>query len=70
MTNQYEIDVEFIVNSDLAKSDGLAIQLLKRYPVFPDDYGELLGSRQDFNGFNVFLYKSKTRTPGKWVSLI
>ena len=63
----YEIDVEFVIKSDLATSSGFAIMLLKPEPEFPQHFGPLNGIREDFNGAGVFLYRSKTRKPGQWV---
>jgi hypothetical protein len=63
-TQQYEIDVEFTVNSDLSKSSGFAIMLMKNEPEFPRDFGEMNGIRRDFNGIGVFLYRSQTKKPG------
>jgi hypothetical protein len=63
-SHQYEIDVEFTVNSDLKKSSGFAIMLMKNEPEFPRDFGEMNGIRRDFNGIGVFLYRSHTKNPG------
>lgn len=43
--------------------------LFKAEPDFPRDFGSLNGVREDFNGAGVFLYRSKTRKPGQWVSI-
>jgi hypothetical protein len=64
----HEIDVEFVIQSDLEASSGFAIMLLKPEPEFPQHFGPLNGIREDFNGVGVFLYRSKTRKPGQWVS--
>ena len=64
----HEIDVEFVIQSDLETSSGFAIMLLKPEPEFPQHFGPLNGIREDFNGVGVFLYRSKTRKPGQWVS--
>ena len=58
------------MQSNLEKSLGFALMLLKPEPEFPQEYGGLNGVREDFNGVGVFLYKSHTRKPGKWVSHI
>jgi len=63
----YEIDVEFVIQSDLETSNGFAIMLLRPEPEFPGHFGPMNGIREDFNGIGVFLYKSKTRSPGQWV---
>ena len=57
------------MNGNLEESQGFAIMLLKPEPDFPEDFGSTLnGIRDDFNGAGVFLYKSHTRQPGKWVN--
>ena len=50
----FEIDVEFVVQSDLALSSGFAIMLMKPEPQFPEHFGSLNGIREDFNGAGVF----------------
>lgn len=64
----YELDVEFTVQSRLVESNGMGLMLLKKQPVFPQEFGSALGYREDYNGIGVFLYKSQKRFPGKWVS--
>ena len=69
-THNYEIDVEFVINSELEKSNGFAIMLLKNEPEIAGGhsfFGEMNGVRRDFNGIGVFLYRSVTRQPGQWV---
>jgi hypothetical protein len=69
-TNQYEIDIEFVINSELEKSNGFAIMLLKNEPEIVGGssfFGEMNGVRRDFNGIGVFLYRSVTKQPGQWV---
>ena len=66
-TGKFEIDVEFTLESKGEVSTGFAFVLLKREPEFPQDFGPLLGIRDDFNGIGLFLYKSKTKHPNKWV---
>lgn len=46
------------MQSELTKSTGFAIELLRRPPNFPEDFGPLLGVREDFHGASVFLYRS------------
>ncbi len=67
-TNIYEIDVEFVIQSDLATSSGFGIILMKYEPVYPWYTGPLNGVREDFNGAGVFLYQSRERKPGQWVN--
>ena len=64
----FEIDVEFTMQSRLVESNGMGVMLLKKEPEFPQEFGSLLGYREDYNGIGVFLYKSPKRFPGKWVS--
>jgi hypothetical protein len=64
----FTMDVEFTVQSELSKSNGFALMLLKREPQFPDEHGATFGYREDYNGLGIFLYKSQTRFPGKWVT--
>jgi hypothetical protein len=47
----------------------MGIMLLKKEPVFPQEFGSALGFREDFNGIGVFLYRSPKRFAGKWVSI-
>ena len=61
--------MEFKINSELQNSNGFGLMLLKAEPEFPQDFGEFNGIKNDFNGIGVFLYKSHTRKPGKWVPL-
>ena len=58
--------MEFQVNSELAGSSGFGVMLLKPEPSFPEDFGELNGMKEDFNGVGVFVYRSHTKKPGKW----
>ena len=57
------------MNGDLSRQSGFSIMFLKREPEYPDDFnGKEIGIRDDFNGVGVFLYQSKRKYPGKWVS--
>ena len=64
------MDVEFTVQSELSNTNGFALVLLKKEPGFPQEFGSAYGYREDYNGLGIFLYKSQTRFPGKWVSPI
>jgi len=56
-----------VINSDPLSSSGFAIMLLKPEPEFPNDFGKLNGIKNNFNGVGVFLHRSTSRNPGKWV---
>lgn len=56
-----------MMHGDLSKSNGFSTMFLKREPEYPDDFESALGIRDDFNGIGIFLYRSVSKQPGKWV---
>ena len=64
------MDVEFTFNGDINFGTGFSLMLVKHEPDFPNDYGEINGFRDDFNGIGIILHKSTKKDPNKWVFLI
>eukprot|EP00347_Sterkiella_histriomuscorum_P022120 403331610 len=69
-TSQFEIDIEFVLKSELSESDGFSIKLSPDEPSFPEVIGPLNGMKRQFRGVGVYLYKSQTKSPNKWYVIL
>ena len=64
------MDVEFTLRGSRETSNGFGIFLVKHEMNMPNEIGNFMGYRNDFNGIGVALYKSVKKDPNRWVTIL